>query len=321
MIAREVPDADAASFQAVRPRLFGIAYRVLASAPDADDVVQEAWIRWQRSDRDAVRDVDAFLAATTLRLAINVIQSARVRHETQVEVERVEPVDPGADPAGAVERADTLEHALRALQERLSPAERAAYVLREAFDYPYREIADVLALSEVNARQLVTRARRDLCREHRRPVDATQHRRLHDAFRIAATAGRLRTLEHVLVAAKPGRGARSAAERRRRDARVPVHRRDPHRQLVREAPRPVLARLDRADDRVAAGAGVGGRVAHGRVVAAPDVAALEADPQVQPLRAGGQALGAAVHRLRQLGDPDVLEVRASGRHSRDGRRA
>jgi RNA polymerase sigma-70 factor (ECF subfamily) len=201
LVARERPDADAAAFAAVRGRLFGIACRVLGSPADADDVVQDAWLRWQRTDRRAVRDADAFLAATTLRLAINVIQSARVRHTAHVAVEHVEPVDAGADPAAAVERADTLEHALRALQERLSPAERAAYVLREAFDYPYREIADVLALSEVNARQLVSRARRDLCREHRRPVDATQHRRLHDAFRTAATAGRLRTLEHVLAAA------------------------------------------------------------------------------------------------------------------------
>ena len=196
-----VSDADAASFETVRPRLFGIAYRVLGSATEADDVLQEAWIRWQRTDRREVRDADAFLAATTTRLAINVIQCARVRHETRVEPQAVEAVDTGADPCADAERRDALAVGLRRLLERLSPIERAAYLLREAFDYPYRQVADVLALSEANARQLVTRARRDLDGDHRRPVDATQHQRLLDAFVVAAEAGDLARLEQVLVAA------------------------------------------------------------------------------------------------------------------------
>jgi RNA polymerase sigma-70 factor, ECF subfamily len=193
---------DAASFETVRPRLFGIACRVLGSATDADDVLQDAWIRWQRTDRNEVRDADAFLAATTTRLAINAIQSARARHETHAGPQITERIDDGADPSAEAEEAEALERALRRLLERLSPAERAAYVLREAFDYPYRQIGDVLALSEVNARQLVTRARRGLCREHRRPVDATQQQRLRDAFVMAARAGDLTTLEqHLRVAA------------------------------------------------------------------------------------------------------------------------
>ena len=168
MIAR-VSDADTASFQTVRPRLFGIAYRVLGSAAEAEDVVQDTWIRWQGTDRSKVRDAAGFLATTTARLAINVGQSARARRETSFGPRPVEPVDAGADPTLAVERREALELAVRTLLENLSPTERAVYVLREAFDCPYREIADRLALSEVNARQLATRARRRLagCHESR----------------------------------------------------------------------------------------------------------------------------------------------------------
>jgi RNA polymerase sigma-70 factor, ECF subfamily len=198
-----VSEADASSFETVRPRLFGIAYRVLGSATDADDVLQDAWIRWQRTDRSEVRDTDAFLAATTARLAINVIQSARVRHETYMGPQVVDRVEVGADPFAEAEQAEALEFALRKVLEKLSPAERAAYVLREAFDYPYRRIADVLALSEVNARQLVTRARRGLRGGHRRRVDAEQHRRLVWGFVTAARAGDLAPLEQLLTADVP----------------------------------------------------------------------------------------------------------------------
>jgi RNA polymerase sigma-70 factor, ECF subfamily len=191
--------ADATSFETVRPRLFGIAYRVLGSATDADDVVQDAWIRWQRTDRSVVRDADAFLAATTTRLAINVTRSARARHETDVRPRLADQLDAGADPYADAERHEALVLALRRLLEKLSAVERAAYVLREAFDYPYRQVGCVLGVTEVHARQLVTRARRGLGGERRRRVDATQHRRLVDAFVLAARSGDLATLERVLV--------------------------------------------------------------------------------------------------------------------------
>ena len=155
-----VSDFDAASFLTVRPRLFGIAYRVLGSATDADDVVQDTWLRWQRTDRSAVRDAAAFLATTTTRRAINVIQSARARRETPFGWTRPDAPDPDADPSADVERRDALERASILLLQRLSPTERAVYVLREAFDYPYREIGDLLGISEVNARQIGSRARR-----------------------------------------------------------------------------------------------------------------------------------------------------------------
>lgn len=197
---RLVSDADAASFQVVRPRLFGIAYRVLGDATEADDVVQDTWIRWQTTDRSEVRDVPAFLATTTTRLAINVIQSARARHERPVGPQLVEAIDVGIDPAYDVEQREALELALRTLLERLSPIERAAYLLREAFEYPYRRIAAVLERSEVNARQLVTRARRRLSGEPCRVVGAAEQERLVDAFVAAAQAGDVATLERLLAA-------------------------------------------------------------------------------------------------------------------------
>lgn len=199
----EVSDADTASFQTVRPRLFGIAYRVLGNATEADDVVQDTWLRWQGTNRGEVRDAAAFLATTATRLAINVIQSARARRETNIGPRLVDAVDARADPLLDAERHEALELALRRLSQKLSPAERTAYLLREAFDYPYRQIADVLALTEANARQLVTRARRRLGGDHLRPVDATEQQHLLDAFVAAAQTGDLAALEHSLIAEVP----------------------------------------------------------------------------------------------------------------------
>jgi RNA polymerase sigma factor (sigma-70 family) len=196
----EVSEAHAASFQAVRPRLFGIAYRVLGSAAEADDVVQDTWMRWQRTDRSTVRDTAAFLATTATRLAINVAQSARARRETYIGPWLADPVDIAADPALDTERREALESALLMLLERLSPTERAAYLLREAFDYPYRQVAQVLALTEANARQLVTRARLRLASEPRRQASAAEQQRFIDAFVDAAQTGDLATLEELLTA-------------------------------------------------------------------------------------------------------------------------
>jgi RNA polymerase sigma factor (sigma-70 family) len=196
----EVSEADTVSFHTVRPRLFGIAYRVLGSAIEADDVVQDTWIRWQGTDRSKVRDAAAFLAATTMRLAINVGQSAHARREICIAPGRVEPADFGADPSLGVEQREALELAVRTLQEKLSPTERAVYVLREAFDYPYRQIGVLLALSEANARQLGARARRRLAGERRRPVTAVEQQRLLTAFVAAARTGDVTPLEHLLVA-------------------------------------------------------------------------------------------------------------------------
>jgi RNA polymerase sigma-70 factor, ECF subfamily len=192
--------AHVASFESVRPRLFGIAYRTLESPADAEDVVQDAWIRWQGTDRDKVRDTAAFLATTTKRLALNVAQSARARREISIDPWHPEPVDAQADPTLGAQRREALELAMRTLLGKLSPSERAAYLLREAFDYPYRPIADVLATSEANARQLVTRARLHLADDPRRQVSSAEQRRLVNAFVDAAQTGDLATLEQLLAA-------------------------------------------------------------------------------------------------------------------------
>jgi RNA polymerase sigma factor (sigma-70 family) len=173
-------DDGLSAFLSVRPRLFGIAYRMLGSAAEAEDIVQDVWVRWQTTDRSVVRDTAAFLATTTTRLAINVIQSARARRETYVGPWLPEPVDTSADPALGAERGEALQFAVLVLLETLSPTERAAYVLREAFDYPYRDIAGILRLEEANTRQLVTRARQQVADNRRAPVSSIeQGRRLN----------------------------------------------------------------------------------------------------------------------------------------------
>jgi RNA polymerase sigma-70 factor (ECF subfamily) len=193
-----ISEADAVSFVRARPRLFSIARRVLGSATDADDVVQDAWMRWVRTDRSQVRDPAGFLATTTKRLALNVGQTARARHETDIGPRLLDAVDPAADPELGAEQRAALELALWTVLERLSGAERAVYVLREAFEYPHRRIAHVVGLSEANVRQLVTRARARISGEPRWTVDAAEHERLVDAFVAAAQSGDLVRLEHLL---------------------------------------------------------------------------------------------------------------------------
>jgi RNA polymerase sigma-70 factor (ECF subfamily) len=195
-----VSDADAESFAGVRPRLYGIARRVLGNPSDADDVVQDAWIRWHGTDRSKVRDPVGFLVTTTARLAITAGQSAHARRELALGPLPADAVDVGADPSRDAERGDALSRALLDLLEKLTPTERAAYILREALDYPHRRIAEVLGLSEANARQLATRARRHLRGERLRPVAAEEQRRLLDAFLAATQDGDLATLEALLVA-------------------------------------------------------------------------------------------------------------------------
>ena len=201
-VASNAPATDdgLSAFERARPRLFGIAYRMLGSVAEAEDIVQDVWTRWQSTDRRVVRDPQAFLATTTTRLAINVLQSARTRHETYVGPWLPEPVDTSADPTLGAERGEALELAVLVLLERLSPTERAAYVLREAFNYPYKEIAEVLRVEEANARQLVTRARQHVTDERRARVSNDEQKRLLHAFVAAAQTGDLAALERLFAA-------------------------------------------------------------------------------------------------------------------------
>jgi RNA polymerase sigma factor (sigma-70 family) len=191
-------DDGLAAFMSVRPRLFGIAYRMLRSAAEAEDVVQDVWVRWQTANRSSVRDAAAFLATTTRRLAINVMQSARSRRETHTGPWLPEPVDTSADPELGAERGEGLEAGILLLLEKLTTTERAAYILREAFDYTYRDIANSLRLGEANARQVVTRARQHLAYGRKVSANSTEQRRLLDAFIAASQTGVVIGLEGML---------------------------------------------------------------------------------------------------------------------------
>src|SRR4030081_2848 len=186
-------------FTEVRPRLFGIAYRMLGSAAEAEDLVQDVWMRWQCTDREAVQDPPAYLATITTRLAINVVKSARSRREEYFGIWLPEPVDTSADPGLGAQRSQALEFAVLLLLERLAPNERAAYILREAFDYAYDEIGEILKVSEANARQMVTRARKHITEGRRRPVEAVARRRLLNKFIAAAQKGELAALEALFA--------------------------------------------------------------------------------------------------------------------------
>jgi RNA polymerase sigma-70 factor (ECF subfamily) len=198
------PGADILSavgaFNEARPRLFGIAYRMLGSVAEAEDIVQEAWVRWQGTDRSVVRNPAAFLTTVTTRLALNTAESARVRREQYVGPWLPEPVDTSADPSLGAENTEALASAVLVLLEKVRPDQRAAYVLREAFDYSYDEIADILDTSAANARQLVSRARKSVESDRKEPVDSARHRTLLEAFVAAARDGDVKRLEQVLSA-------------------------------------------------------------------------------------------------------------------------
>ena len=192
-------DDAAEVFATARRRLFGIAYRMLGSTAEAEDVVQDTWLRWQRTDRSAVVNPQAFLTTAATRLAINVLQSARSRRETYVGPWLPEPVDTSADPTLGAEAAEALDVAVLVLLERLTPTERAAYVLREAFDYGYPEIAQIVGTSPAATRQLVSRARKHLASERRNPVSDAARRDLLTAFLAAARVGDVERLEQLFA--------------------------------------------------------------------------------------------------------------------------
>jgi RNA polymerase sigma-70 factor (ECF subfamily) len=196
---KDALDHAAEAFLEMRDRLFGIAYRILNDCVEAEDMVQEAWLRWQVCDRNVVVDPPAFLATTTRRLCLNAIQSARARRETCFGPWLPESVDASADPSLGVERGEDMAFIAVTLLERLSPTERAAYVLREAFDYPYADVAAIVRVSEPNARQLVSRARKHLATDRRGPASVEEQERLLAALVAASTAGDLAALESVFT--------------------------------------------------------------------------------------------------------------------------
>jgi RNA polymerase sigma-70 factor, ECF subfamily len=193
------PGTAGAVFEDLRCRLFGIAYRVLGRAADAEDVVQDVWIRWQGVDRDRVRDQVAFLVTVTTRVALNAATSAHARREVSTGDWMPKRGSTVGDPALVAERSEELATAVQLLLERLSPVERAVYVLREAFGYPFREIADSLGIVEANARQIARRARSRLAEQRRLPVDPAECTALLDAFSGAARTGDMAGLFDLLT--------------------------------------------------------------------------------------------------------------------------
>jgi RNA polymerase sigma-70 factor (TIGR02957 family) len=191
-------------FEELRPAAFAIAYRMLGSVSEAEDVVQEAFLRLHRMLREGerVESPRAYLATVVTRLCIDQLRSARARRERYVGEWLPEPLlaSDEADPARHAEVADSLSLAFLVLLESLSPEQRAAFLLREVFDYPYEEIARIVGKSEDNTRQLVTRARRQV--QQRRPrFEASRERRevLARRFFAAAVDGELEALEELLA--------------------------------------------------------------------------------------------------------------------------
>ena len=189
----------------LRPRAFAIAYRMLGSVSEAEDVVQEALVRVHQALEagEPIASPPAFVATVTTRLAINELRSARARRESYVGEWLPEPIitEGRDDPAAHAETADSLSLALLVLLESLSPEQRAVLLLHDVFDYPYDEIAAIVGKSEDNARQLASRARRQV--EQRRPRFETtsEHRdELARRFVAAAERGDLAGLEALLAA-------------------------------------------------------------------------------------------------------------------------
>jgi len=205
-VSAQLAGPSVEEFEAHRRRLFSLAYRLLGSASDAEDAVQDAFLRWSTADRQAVRTPGAWLTTVVTNLCLSRLTSARVRREQYVGLWLPEPVltaDDTLGPLETVEQRDSVSFALLLLLERLAPAERAVFVLREAFGYHYREIGGVLGLSEANCRQLLHRARRHLGEQPSRPrfrASEAERRRLVDRFLAAAQDGDVAAIEQALAA-------------------------------------------------------------------------------------------------------------------------
>lgn len=210
------PDLDARTeeFERHRSYLLGVGYRMLGGLAEAEDAVQEAWLRWDRTDREEIRDARGWLVRVTGRICLDMLRARRARPESYAGPWLPEPwvgapaeaVSPGTggrderDPAEVVAADDTLRLALVAVLERLTAEQRVAFVLHEAFGVPYADVADVLGTSEPAARQLAARARQAVRRaEPRRSSSVAEQRALLSAFLEAATRGDLEGLLRLLA--------------------------------------------------------------------------------------------------------------------------
>lgn len=198
------------AFEGFRPRLEAIAYRLLGSAAEAEDAVQEAFLRWEAADRAQIRVPEAWLTRVLTNLCLTQLGSARARREVYVGQWLPEPVlggDPMLGPEDTAEQRDSVSTAVLVLMERLTPNERAVYVLREAFAYSHAEIAEMLDITEVGSQQILHRAKQHLATERSRAaVDQAAARQVVEEFLAAATSGRTEPLIRLLTSDAMGVG-------------------------------------------------------------------------------------------------------------------
>ena len=191
------------TFSTHRPLLFGIAYRMLGRVSEAEDAVQEVWLRWQKQDATGIQSAKAWLVSATTRLCIDQLRLARRQREDYYGVWLPEPLMPaatGADPGQAAELADSLGTAFMLILETLKPAERAVYLLREVFAYDYAEIAAIVGKSEANCRQIVSRAKTVLQGAPRAEAQPSERaRQLVETFLAAAAGGEVQDVLALLA--------------------------------------------------------------------------------------------------------------------------
>ncbi|MEU2548554.1 sigma-70 family RNA polymerase sigma factor [Streptomyces roseolus] len=195
---------DTARFEAGRNRLASLAYRLLGSAVDAEDAVQDAYLHWQAADRQHIRVPEAWLTKVVTNLCLDRLRSAQARRERTAGAWLPEPLldgDPMLGPADTFEQRESVSLAVLVLMERLSPMERAVYVLREAFSYGHAEIAEILDVSESASQQHLHRARQRVTAARRRgaEVDRAAARRIVEEFLTAASSGRTERLVALLT--------------------------------------------------------------------------------------------------------------------------
>lgn len=194
---------DVERFEASRARLEAIAYRLLGSAAEAQDAVQDTFLRWQAADVERVEVPEAWLTKVLTNLCLNQLASARARREVYVGQWLPEPLlagDPMLGPADTVEQRESVSYAVLTLMERLAPNERAVYVLREAFGYPHREIAGILDITEAASQQIFHRAKQHVAEGRARTeIGEAAARRVVEEFLAAATSGRTGPLVRLLT--------------------------------------------------------------------------------------------------------------------------
>jgi RNA polymerase sigma-70 factor (ECF subfamily) len=205
------------AFNQYRSLLFSIAYRMVGSVADAEDMLQETFIRWQQTPDGDIRSPKAFLITIVSRLCINHLQSARMKREEYVGEWLPEPLatNPGSDPSGVLQADESLSMAFLVMLERLTPVERAVFLLREIFDHEYSEIAATLGLSEANCRQILRRARQHVrALRPRFRASVREHDDLLGRFREATGSGDmdrlLALLSHDVVLHADGGGKATA---------------------------------------------------------------------------------------------------------------